>query len=100
MARALLELDAPQSETQAKANIAAATRQVAERLGNTPAVCRTCYVHPAVIDAYQRGALKLPRRTVASLHLSAQERALQRLLRRAGPIPRHDRREGARRSAG
>jgi DNA topoisomerase-1 len=84
MARALLELDAPQSEAQAKANIVAAIRQVAERLGNTPAVCRTCYVHPAVIDAYQRGVLELPRRTVASLHLSAQERALQRLLRRSG----------------
>ncbi|HEY2397016.1 MAG TPA: DNA topoisomerase IB [Rudaea sp.] len=83
MARALLELEAPQSEMQAKANIVAATRQVAARLGNTPTVCRTCYVHPAVMDAYQRGALELPRRTLARLHLSAQERALQRLLRRA-----------------
>ena len=27
------------------------------RLGNTPAVCRKCYVHPAVLDAYMEGAV-------------------------------------------
>jgi DNA topoisomerase I len=31
---------------------------VAERLGNTKAVCRKCYVHPAVIDAYLEGSLE------------------------------------------
>jgi DNA topoisomerase-1 len=30
---------------------------VAKRLGNTTAVCRKCYVHPAVIDAYLSGSL-------------------------------------------
>jgi len=30
---------------------------VAERLGNTPAICRRCYVHPAVLDAYLDGSL-------------------------------------------
>jgi DNA topoisomerase-1 len=29
---------------------------VAEKLGNTPSVCRKCYVHPAVLDAYLEGA--------------------------------------------
>jgi DNA topoisomerase-1 len=28
---------------------------VAERLGNTPTVCRACYIHPAVLEAYERG---------------------------------------------
>ena len=37
---------------QAKANIKTAIRAVAELLGNTPAVCRKCYVHPAVVEAY------------------------------------------------
>ena len=32
-------------------------RQVSERLGNTPAVCREYYVHPAVVDAYEEGTL-------------------------------------------
>jgi DNA topoisomerase-1 len=40
------------SETQAKKNIVQAIDAVAKRLGNTRAVCRQCYVHPAVLDAY------------------------------------------------
>ena len=28
---------------------------MAERLGNTPSVCRKCYIHPAVLDAYLEG---------------------------------------------
>jgi DNA topoisomerase-1 len=45
------------SEAQAKSNIVRAIEQVAARLGNTPAVCRKCYVHPAVIEAYLDGEL-------------------------------------------
>lgn len=45
------------SETQAKQNVVRAVEQVAEDLGNTPAVCRKCYIHPAVIDAYLEGTL-------------------------------------------
>ena len=41
--------------TQAKKNVVQAIRQVASRLGNTPSVCRKCYVHPAVIEAYMGG---------------------------------------------
>jgi DNA topoisomerase I len=40
------------SETQAKKNIVQAIESVARKLGNTKAVCRKCYVHPAVLDAY------------------------------------------------
>lgn len=45
------------SKTQAAKNIAQAIKSVAAHLGNTPAVCRKCYVHPAVLDAYLAGAL-------------------------------------------
>lgn len=34
-------------------------KQVAEQLGNTPAVCRKCYIHPAVIEGYLAGSLQL-----------------------------------------
>jgi DNA topoisomerase-1 len=51
-ARALEECEVFDSEAQAKKNIIRAIEKVAERLGNTPTVCRKCYVHPAVIDAY------------------------------------------------
>jgi DNA topoisomerase-1 len=37
--------------------VTACIKQVAARLGNTPAVCRRCYVHPAVIEAFTDGWL-------------------------------------------
>jgi DNA topoisomerase-1 len=40
------------SQTQSKQNIVQAIDEVAKRLGNTRAVCRKCYVHPTVLDAY------------------------------------------------
>ncbi|MBW4049745.1 MAG: hypothetical protein HIU89_18055 [Proteobacteria bacterium] len=43
--------------TQAKNNMVQAIKQVAEQLGNTPAVCRKCYVHPGVIASYLDGAM-------------------------------------------
>lgn len=48
----LLECGPCEKETEAKKNITAAIKQVSEKLGNTPAVCRKCYVHPAVVDSY------------------------------------------------
>jgi len=38
--------------TQAKKNVVQAIAQVAAQLGNTPSVCRKCYVHPAVLERY------------------------------------------------
>jgi DNA topoisomerase I len=54
---ALREFEAFQSETEAKRNIVQAIKSVAEKLGNTPAVCRKCYVHPAVLECYNAGEL-------------------------------------------
>jgi DNA topoisomerase-1 len=57
-AASLLRAAPPEErERDAKRQVTAAIEQVAARLGNTPAVCRRCYVHPAVIDAYMGGAL-------------------------------------------
>jgi len=36
-------------------DMAAAVRDAARLLGNTPAVCRKSYVHPAIIEAFSRG---------------------------------------------
>jgi DNA topoisomerase-1 len=55
-ALALQEFEKFDSEAQAKKNIVRAIESVAERLGNTPSVCRKCYVHPAVLEAYLDGA--------------------------------------------
>ena len=51
----LAELGKAEDEQQAKRNIVRAVKRVAERLGNTPTVCRNCYVHPAVLESYQAG---------------------------------------------
>ena len=54
-ALALQEFEAFDSQAQCKKNVVRAVEDVAKQLGNTPAICRKSYVHPAVIDAYQEG---------------------------------------------
>jgi DNA topoisomerase-1 len=53
----LRQVGAADTPTQAKRNVVAAIKSVAERLGNTPSVCRKCYVHPAVMESYLTGAM-------------------------------------------
>jgi DNA topoisomerase-1 len=45
------------SAAQAKKAVVEAIKTVAAQLGNTPAICRKCYVHPKVIEAYLEGSL-------------------------------------------
>ncbi|MDT7543310.1 MAG: hypothetical protein QOE33_3214 [Acidobacteriota bacterium] len=52
---ALADLGATEDEKRAKKNIAKAVERVAERLGNTPTVCRASYIHPLVIESYLKG---------------------------------------------
>ena len=53
----LREFEPYETQTQAKKNVIQAIKSVAERLGNTPTVCRKCYIHPAVLEQYQSGAM-------------------------------------------
>jgi DNA topoisomerase I len=64
-----------------------AIKAVASRLGNTPSVCRKCYIHPAVLDAYLSGSnlefakRKLDREIAEHAHaLREEERRLVTLL--------------------
>ncbi|HUG48388.1 MAG TPA: DNA topoisomerase IB [Candidatus Limnocylindria bacterium] len=66
-----------------------AVEDVARRLGNTPAICRRCYIHPAIIDAHLDGTLLkvLEQRAGEDLkrpatELRPEERTVLRLLRR------------------
>jgi len=86
-AEALRQCDCAGSEAQAKRNIVAAIEQVARKLGNTKTVCRQCYIHPAVFQAYHDGRLsetpagKRARSIARALaHLSADEASLYLLL--------------------
>lgn len=56
-AQELASLETASSPTQAKRNINNAVGNVAKRLGNTKAICRKCYIHPEVIQAYLDGSL-------------------------------------------
>ena len=56
-AQSLRALGPFSSQLQAKHNVLEAVKAASERLGNTPSICRKCYVHPAVIDSYTSGAL-------------------------------------------
>jgi DNA topoisomerase-1 len=87
-AQLLREFQAFTSTAQAKRNILAAVEQVAMKLGNTKAVCRKCYIHPAIFDAYLDGSMletiAQRARTVSRAvdRLTAMERSVLSLLRR------------------
>jgi len=91
-AKAVAAFGSFSSNREAKRNIVAAIESVAKRLGNTRAVCRKCYIHPAIFDAYLDGAtIETVRARAARLarngsRLNADEAAvvdvLQKQLRR------------------
>ncbi len=56
-AQTLQEFDKFKSDAQAKRNIVSAVEAVAKRLGNTKAVCRKCYIHPAILESYMDGSM-------------------------------------------
>jgi DNA topoisomerase I len=58
-AMALSEMKRFDSAAQAKLNLRAAIERVAARLGNTPTICRKCYIHPEVLSSYMDGNLIL-----------------------------------------
>lgn len=55
--RALQEYGEVDTEADAKKNIVRAIEAVAARLGNTATICRKCYVHPMVLEAYSDGSM-------------------------------------------
>jgi DNA topoisomerase-1 len=84
----LRKLGSVDSATDAKKNVVAAVKATARSLGNTPAVCRKSYIHPAVIEAYLDGSLipklnegKIP--STSSGRLRPDEAAVLRFLKRA-----------------
>lgn len=56
-ARALREMEPPVSVADAKRKITVCVKAVAGLLGNTPTVCRSSYVHPAVFEMFESGEL-------------------------------------------
>jgi DNA topoisomerase I len=82
-ALALQSQEVFENKTQAKKNVKTAISAVSKVLANTPAVCRKCYVHPAVLESYLDGNLieGLKKRTEEALahslgHLRSEEVAV------------------------
>ena len=76
------------SESKRKNAIVRAVEKVARHLGNTPAICRRCYIHPAIFDGYIDGTLleALAAKTTTYLKeniekMSAEEAAVTAFLR-------------------
>jgi DNA topoisomerase-1 len=97
-ALALREFERFDSQAAAKRNLRAAIDRVAARLGNTPTICRKCYVHPEILDSYLEGNLLLEVQSQAAEALSSnltelrvEEAAVLALLTarlaRANPAP-------------
>ena len=88
-ALALAELEKFDTAAKAKKNVLRTVETVAKMLGNTPSVCRKCYIHPAVFDGYLDGSLleSLAARAEATLdhpdhQLTADEVAVTAFLSR------------------
>ena len=80
----LREYDSPASVTQAKRDVRDAIKRVSQTLGNTPTICRQCYVHPEIVDAYMSGGFTLivRRGRERPESLRAEERAVMAFLKR------------------
>lgn len=83
----LAEIGPADTETQIKKNVVKAIKDVADELGNTPAVCRASYVHPAILKAYERGITigdfrpRALRNVTKIARLEPEEKALIKLFR-------------------
>ena len=71
-AMALNEVESFDTAAQAKRNLRAAIEKVAARLGNTPTICRKCYVHPEVLNSYMDGNLILELKSKAESELRGE----------------------------
>jgi len=72
----------PRSAAHGNREVVAVLKEIAKRLGNTVAVCRRSYVHPAIIELYMAGRLKVRYGHSRDESLSPEERATLTLLRR------------------
>jgi DNA topoisomerase-1 len=73
----LTGLERCESKTQATKNVTATIKEVAKKLGNTPAICRKSYVHPDVISCYLDGSLDALTKVEQAVEASARPKGLR-----------------------
>jgi DNA topoisomerase-1 len=99
----LQEFELFDTEAKRKHAVVRAVEKVAKHLGNTPAICRRCYIHPAIFDGYLDGTLltTLKDQTQSYLAenlagLSAEEAAVAAFLRlRLGELEKEQKDAGS-----
>jgi DNA topoisomerase I len=74
-----------ENNKQAKKNISTAIKAVAQILGNTPAICRKCYVHPAIFESYLDrqsidGLKQLTEEAMEDIDLRSSEKSVLKFL--------------------
>lgn len=69
-----------QPDTVARRNLVEVVTQVSRQLGNTPAVCRQCYIHPDVLDAFAAGELAQLGKAKKRKWMSSEEVTLLKFL--------------------
>ncbi len=74
-ALALQEFEQFDNQAAAKKNVLRAIEKVSKLLGNTPAICRKCYIHPRIFDGYLDGSLADALKDRAEAALSPEGRA-------------------------
>ena len=83
---ALNELGKPESAAAGARKVKTAAEAVATILGNTPTVCRKCYIHPEIVEAYLAGELALrvtaADKDASETDLVPEEQAVLRFLKR------------------
>ena len=75
-ALALWECEKADGQAAAKENVRAAIKAVAVQLGNTPTICRKCYVHPEIVESYLSDRLTLEEELRGDLRRLRPEEAL------------------------
>jgi len=70
-------LEAFDSQTAAKQNVVRTVEAVSQMLGNTPTICRKCYIHPAIVDGYLDGSLREALKRRADAKLTSSNSALK-----------------------
>lgn len=81
------EIGAAETATAANRNVRTVVDAVSSILGNTPTVCRKCYIHPEIIESYLAGTMRLRVKApgddaLGAGQLSPEEQAVLRFLKR------------------
>ena len=86
----LLKRSVPGTERETRKRVVEAVAEVARKLGNTPAICRKCYIHPVILSSYSEGQLTRVAglSAIRALRVLLAPQQQRKRTRRSNPTPR------------